>query len=62
LLEKIEGEFSLWEKKVPTVWGKWGIAPASIVKEVVLERANIVFSPVFGDAYLVGQVGTCWST
>jgi hypothetical protein len=46
LTEKIEGEFSLWQKKVPKVWWKCGVDAGKNCKEVVLERANSTFSPV----------------
>jgi hypothetical protein len=46
LLEKIEGEFSLWQKMVPNVRGKCRIIAGQKCKEVVLERANSTFSPV----------------
>jgi hypothetical protein len=46
LQEKIEGEFSLWQKKVPKVWGKCRINASQYCKEVVLERANSAFVPV----------------
>jgi hypothetical protein len=46
LPEKVEGEFSLWQKKVPKVQGKCGIDAGQYCKEVVLERVNSVFSPV----------------
>ncbi len=44
--EKIEGEFSLWQKKVPKIQGKFGVNAGQYCKEVVLERANSTFSPV----------------
>ena len=46
LLEKIEGEFSLWQKKVPKVRWKGGVNANKNCQEVVLERANSAFSPV----------------
>jgi hypothetical protein len=46
LMEKIEGEFSLWEKKVPKVRWKGGVHAGKNCQEVVLERANSAFSPV----------------
>jgi hypothetical protein len=46
LTEKIEGEFSLWQKKVPKVWWRCGVDAGKNCKEVVLERGNSVFSPV----------------
>jgi hypothetical protein len=46
LTEKIEGEFSLWQKKVPTVQGKCGVNASQYCQEMVLERANSTFSPV----------------
>jgi hypothetical protein len=45
-MEKIEGESSLWQKKVPKVWGKCGVNAGQYCKEVVLERANSAFSLV----------------
>jgi hypothetical protein len=39
LAEKIEGEFSLWQKKVPKVWGKCGVDASQYCQEIVLERA-----------------------
>ncbi len=53
LTEKIEGEFSLWQKKVPKVRWKGGINAGKSCQEVVLECANSMFSPVFGNACLV---------
>jgi hypothetical protein len=46
LTEKIEGKFSLWQKKVPKVWGKSRVNTGQYCKEVVLERANSMFSLV----------------
>ncbi len=46
LMEKIEGEFSLWQKKVPKVRWKGGVDAGKYCQEVVLERANSTFSPV----------------
>jgi hypothetical protein len=46
LPEKIEGEFSLWQKKVPEVQGKCRVNAGQYYKEVVLECANSMFSPV----------------
>ncbi len=46
MAEKIEGEFSLWQKKVPTVWGKCEVDASQFCQEMVLERANSAFSPV----------------
>ncbi len=46
LTEKIEGEFSLWQKKVPTVWGKCGVNAGQYCQEMVLEHVNSAFSPV----------------
>ncbi len=40
LTEKIEGEFSLWQKKVPKVWWKGRVNAGKNCQEVVLERAN----------------------
>jgi hypothetical protein len=45
-MEKIEGEFSLCQKKVPKVWWKCGVNAGQNCKEVVLERANSPFSLV----------------
>jgi hypothetical protein len=69
LPEKIEGEFRLWQKKVPKVWGKCGINAGQYCKEVVLECVNSAFSlvlmmhvwqdklelgiPLEGDGFLV---------
>ncbi len=44
--EKIEGEFSLWQKKVPKVWGKCGVEVSQYCKEVVLECVDSMFNPV----------------
>jgi hypothetical protein len=46
LTEKIEGEFSLWQKKVPKVWWKGRVNAGKNCKEVVLEHANSTFSLV----------------
>jgi hypothetical protein len=46
LPEEIEGEFSLWQKKVSKVWGKCGVNAGQYCQEMVLERANSAFSPV----------------
>jgi hypothetical protein len=46
LTEEIEGEFSLWQKKVPKVQGKCGVDAGQYCQEMVLERANSTFSPV----------------
>jgi hypothetical protein len=46
LMEKIEGEFSLWQKKVPKVWWKGRVDAGKNCQEVVLEYANSAFSPV----------------
>jgi hypothetical protein len=43
LMEKIEGEFSLWQKKVPKVRWKGGVNAGKNCQEVVLERANSAF-------------------
>ncbi len=45
-MEKIESEFSLWQKKVPKVRGKCGVNAGQYCQEVVLECANSAFSPV----------------
>jgi hypothetical protein len=45
-MEKIEGEFSLWQKKVPKVRGKGGVNAGKNCQEVVLELANSAFSLV----------------
>ncbi len=73
MLEKIESELSLWQKKVPKVWGKCRSDTSQYCKEAVLERANSVFSPVLtmhiwqdklelgvpleGDGFLVCRAG-----
>ncbi len=73
LMEKIEGEFSLWQKKVPKVQWKCGVDASKNCKEVVLECANSAFSPVVamhvrwdklefhvpleGDFYLIHRAG-----
>ena len=44
--EKVEGEFSLWHKKVPKVGGKYGIDAGQYCKELFLECANSAFTPV----------------
>jgi hypothetical protein len=46
LPEKIEGEFSLWQRKVPKVRGKCRVNAGQYCKEVVLEHVNSVFGPV----------------
>jgi hypothetical protein len=48
LREKIEGEFSLWQKKVPEVRWKCKVDAGQNCKEVVLERANSALSLVLG--------------
>jgi hypothetical protein len=73
LPEEIEGEFSLWQKKVPKVRGKCRVDASQYFKEVVLECANSMFSPVLavhiwqdklglgvsleGDGFLVCHAG-----
>ncbi len=73
LTEKIEGEFSLWQKKVPKVRWKCGVGVSQNCKEVILERVNSTFSPVLamhvwweklefcipleGDCFLVFRAG-----
>jgi hypothetical protein len=46
LTEKIEGEFSLWQKKVPKVRWKGRVNAGKNCQEVVLERGNSAFSLV----------------
>ncbi len=46
LMKEIEGEFSLWQKKVPQVRWKGGVDAGKNCQEVVLEHANSAFSPV----------------
>jgi hypothetical protein len=46
LTEKIEGELSLWKKKDPKEQWKSGVDAGQNCQEMVLERANSVFSPV----------------
>ncbi len=46
LPKKIEGEFSLWQKKVPKVRGKCGVNASQYCKKVVLEHADCALSPV----------------
>jgi hypothetical protein len=46
LPEKVEGELSLWQKKVQKVRKKCIINASQYCKEDVLERANSSFSPV----------------
>ncbi len=46
LMEKIEGEFSLWQKKIPKVWWKDGVDAGKNCQEVVHERANSLFCQV----------------
>ncbi len=43
-MEKIEGEFSLWQKKVPKVRGKCRVNAGQYVQEMALESANSTFS------------------
>ncbi len=43
---KIEGEFSLWQKKVTKVRWKGRVYAGKNCQEVVLEHANSAFSPV----------------
>jgi hypothetical protein len=73
LTEKIEGELSLWQKKVPKVRWKGGVNTVQNCQEVVLERANSAFSlvlempvrwdklefciPLEGDCFLVFHAG-----
>jgi hypothetical protein len=73
LMEKIEGEFCLWQKKVPKVRGKCRVNAGQYCQEVVLERANSALSPVLamhirqdklefcipleGDCFLVCHTG-----
>jgi hypothetical protein len=47
LMEKIEGEFSLWQKKVPKIRWKCGVDAGQNCKEVVLERANSAFVRIY---------------
>jgi hypothetical protein len=44
LTEKIEDEFSMWQKKIQKVRWKGGANGGKNSQEVVLERANSVFS------------------
>jgi hypothetical protein len=44
LTEKIEGEFSLWQKKVPTVRWKCEVEDGKNCQEVVLDQTNRAFS------------------
>jgi hypothetical protein len=46
LREKIEGEFSLWQKKVSKVWGKCSVDAGQYYQEVILDHADRAFSPV----------------
>jgi hypothetical protein len=46
LTEKIEGEFSLWQKRVPKELWKGRVDVSKNGQEVVLECANSAFSPV----------------
>jgi hypothetical protein len=46
LAEKIEGEFSLWQKKIPMVRWKGEVEDGKNCQELVLERANSALSPV----------------
>ncbi len=73
LVEKIEGEFSLWQKKVPKVRWKGEVDTGNNCQEMVIERANSAFSPVLamhvwwdklefwvpleGDCFLVFHAG-----
>jgi hypothetical protein len=73
LMEKIEGEFILWQKKIPKVWWKGGIDTGKNCQEVVLEHANSAFIlvlamhvqwdklefciPLEGDCFLVCRAG-----
>jgi hypothetical protein len=74
LAEKIKGELSLWQKKIPKVWWKGGVDAGKNCQEVVLEHANSAFSPVLvmhvwwdmldfcvpleGDCFLVCHAGS----
>jgi hypothetical protein len=73
LMEKIEGEFCLWQKTVPKVRWKGRVNAGKNCQEVVLERVNSTFSPVLamhvqwdklefcvpleGDCFLVCRAG-----
>ncbi len=57
LTEKIEGELSLWEKKVPKVRWKGKVMLAKWSLNVQIAR-----SARFGNACPVGQVGVLHST
>jgi hypothetical protein len=73
LTDKIEGEFSLWQKKVPKVWWKGRVNAGKNCQEMVLECANSMFSlvlamhvwwdklefcvPLEGDCFLVCRAG-----
>ncbi len=73
LMEKIEGKFSLWQKKVPQVRWKGGVDTGKNCQEVVLECAKSAFSlvlamhvrwnklkfciPLEGDSFLVFRAG-----
>jgi hypothetical protein len=46
LTEEIEGEFSLWQKKVSKVRGICGVNAGQYCQEMVLECANSAFSLV----------------
>jgi hypothetical protein len=48
LMEKIEGKFSLWQKKVPKVRGKCGVDAGQNCKEVFLECAIVRSARLWG--------------
>jgi hypothetical protein len=58
-MEKIEGEFSLWQMKVPKVQWKGGVDAGKNCQEVVLERANSAFSPVLAMHVWWDKSGFC---
>ncbi len=57
LTEKIEGEFSLWQKRVPKVWGKCGVIAGQYCQEVVLDM-QIAHSAWFWQCI---SGGTSWN-
>ncbi len=59
LTKMIEGEFSLWLKKIPKVRGKCGVDAIQYCQEMVPERANSVFSLVLAMHIQCDQLDFC---
>jgi hypothetical protein len=59
LPKEIEGQFRLWEKQVPEIWGEHGVHPCQDKQEVTLKSADGALRPipavhVWGDELELG--------